>query len=557
MKQKVLLFLYLLSCTFLIGYLYHFPLTGIDDANIYFVYMKNFANGHGFVYNIGGERVEGFTSVFWALIGSFFFRFTNHIEICLLVINFCLLYFSLMVAIKIIELFTPSTKENTNYTIIFLGLLIIFPGFYDWTLFSLLETGLWTFELILVTYLLIIPYLKEDFTFEKSSWYFALLFPFLIITRPESILLGVVIIIIRFSQLIIERKNSQNIIKQVTLLFIVYCLSLSILTKWRLYYFGYPFPNTYYIKMTDGFLNNLKEGAVYFTKYTIRTNPLIILTIPLVFLWIYNFMKKRTFTNNNKIIFILIILSAVGISIPFYTGGDHFRLSRFYQVFTPIFYLCLLFILQSFQPTSSIFSRILSSKKNILICLVILSSLPLNNLYYLFYNKTKTIAMEFHIAKQNREIGNHLNSFFYTIKKPSIGVVAAGGIKYTYNGYVNDVLGLNNIEVAHTIGDRPISILKSHRAFNKTVFLKQYPDLFIFDFVTDTSRYIPYAKRKNIDNEFGSKVIKHIYNDSNFNRQYSSVFIYNKKTNEFLFSYCNKNFLKIIDTSFYKISVIK
>jgi hypothetical protein len=165
--------------------------------------------------------------------------------------------------------------------------------------------------------------------------------------------------------------------------------------------------------------------------------------------------------------------------------------------------------------------------------------------------------MEFHIAKQNREIGNHLNSFFYTIKKPSIGVVAAGGIKYTYNGYVNDVLGLNNIEVAHTIGDRPISILKSHRAFNKTVFLKQYPDLFIFDFVTDTSRYIPYAKRKNIDNEFGSKVIKHIYNDSNFNRQYSSVFIYNKKTNEFLFSYCNKNFLKIIDTSFYKISVIK
>ena len=41
----------------------HNPLTGIDDANIYFVYARNLANGHGFVYNIGGERVEGFTSL--------------------------------------------------------------------------------------------------------------------------------------------------------------------------------------------------------------------------------------------------------------------------------------------------------------------------------------------------------------------------------------------------------------------------------------------------------------------------------------------------------------
>jgi len=32
---------------------------GIDDANIYFIYMRSIANGNGFVY---GENVEGFTS---------------------------------------------------------------------------------------------------------------------------------------------------------------------------------------------------------------------------------------------------------------------------------------------------------------------------------------------------------------------------------------------------------------------------------------------------------------------------------------------------------------
>ena len=36
------------------------PLTGIDDANIFFTYASNLAGGEGFVYNAGGERVEGF-----------------------------------------------------------------------------------------------------------------------------------------------------------------------------------------------------------------------------------------------------------------------------------------------------------------------------------------------------------------------------------------------------------------------------------------------------------------------------------------------------------------
>ncbi len=556
MKKNILILLYLLSCTLIIGCLYHYPITGIDDANIYFVYMKNFSTGHGFVYNINGERVEGFTSLIWTLTGSLIFKFTNQIEISLLLLNLCLLFFSLRISIKIIELFLNNDNENCNYTFLFLGLLIVFPGFYDWTLFSLLETCLWTFELILFTYLLLIPYLNDDFSFQKSSLYIALFLPIFIITRPESILLGILFILIRFTQLLVEQEKKMKIIKQIALIFTIYCLSLMMLTKWRLYYFGYPFPNTYYIKMTDGFLNNIVEGLIYFTKYTIRTNPLILVLILLVIFWIYNLIKRKSLSKTDKIILTLIILTGTGITIPLYTGGDHFRLSRFYQVFTPIFYFCLLFILHSYLGKIKLLSKIFASKKNIYISLFILSILPINNLYYLFYNKTKSIAMEFHIAKQNREIGYHLNSFFNKIKKPSIGVVAAGGIAYTYDGNVNDVLGLNNIDVAHTINDRPTNILKSHRAFNKTIFLKQKPDLFIFDFVADTLKYIPYKKRKNIDNQFGSKVIKHIYRDNDFNQQYSSVFICNKKTNEFLFSYANNTFLKNLDTTLYKISVI-
>ncbi|MGZ9166993.1 MAG: hypothetical protein ACXW4U_17620, partial [Anaerolineales bacterium] len=68
----------------------NYPLIGIDDANIYFVYARNLANGYGFVYNIGSERVEGFTSLLWTLISALVFKFSSHPELTLLVINIVL-----------------------------------------------------------------------------------------------------------------------------------------------------------------------------------------------------------------------------------------------------------------------------------------------------------------------------------------------------------------------------------------------------------------------------------------------------------------------------------
>ena len=60
------------------------PLIGIDDANIFFVYARNFANGNGFVYHPGGERVEGFSSVLWVMICSLGYITTKNPEILII-----------------------------------------------------------------------------------------------------------------------------------------------------------------------------------------------------------------------------------------------------------------------------------------------------------------------------------------------------------------------------------------------------------------------------------------------------------------------------------------
>ena len=63
------------------------PLVGYDEANIFFVYARNLVAGQGFVYNPGGERVEGFTSLLWLLVCAAARAITDRYEIVLFAIN--------------------------------------------------------------------------------------------------------------------------------------------------------------------------------------------------------------------------------------------------------------------------------------------------------------------------------------------------------------------------------------------------------------------------------------------------------------------------------------
>src|SRR5262245_63366246 len=40
----------------------------VDDAFISMRYARNLVDGHGLVYNLDGERVEGYTNLLWTLL---------------------------------------------------------------------------------------------------------------------------------------------------------------------------------------------------------------------------------------------------------------------------------------------------------------------------------------------------------------------------------------------------------------------------------------------------------------------------------------------------------
>ena len=56
------------------------PTVGFDDANITLNYAQNIANGLGYVYYEGGERVEGSTSALWTAVAVLGYLITDSPE---------------------------------------------------------------------------------------------------------------------------------------------------------------------------------------------------------------------------------------------------------------------------------------------------------------------------------------------------------------------------------------------------------------------------------------------------------------------------------------------
>ncbi|MES2766395.1 MAG: hypothetical protein V4642_11025 [Bacteroidota bacterium] len=514
--------------------------TGIDDANIYFVYMRNFGNGHGFVYNIGGEKVEGFTSLLWTLLGVLYSLLTQNFEVLLLITNIAIITFILWRIVKYLDNFQNDQRIITPYSLAFIGLLSVIPGFFEWTVLSLLETGLWSALLVLTT-LNVVASLEGNKN-KLQDLEFNILIFFLIICRPEAMLWGLYFI---FTRYLLNSKLHTSYREQAGSLavsLIVYTITITALIFWRISYFGFPLPNTYYAKVSSGLINNILHGIFYLYR-SICDNPIIILSILLPFIALKTEYRLTTLKRYHLLICFGVVI--ISILIPLVTGGDHFGLSRFIQPTLPIILLCFLLSLQHLAGNLRF--------SHVAIFLVFASFIPANNIYNNFLHHSSPIAHEWQIATSGRYLGNELNNFFTSLPElPSQGVLVAGGIKYTYKGKTIDLLGLNNVEMAHAKKIKTTDVLKNHASFNKDVFLKQRPDLFWYGSVTMSDEIFKTGKQnKSVLSEFEKRVFKNIQLNTEFRDVYSNVIILDKAHTQYLRIFASNVFLAKLDTNYY------
>lgn len=498
---------------------------GIDDANIYFVYARNLYEGHGLVYTIGGERVEGFTSVTWMGLLTILYslKFIFHFETAILILCF-------FITVGITFLYFRFVKKAFNefWAWILVLYILLIPGFIDWNVFALMDISIWTFAITLTTLLLLSGQSKGLF------FSVTVLLPFI---RPEGMALAFILFFLKLLKDYSNDFTLRQIVKNNLVFLICILLSIISLTLFREFYFGYPLPNTFYAKVSMSFGDNIKQAFFYLYDALKHTTflPFILLIISFVSLLRNQYLKNW---KNNASLLILFAIILFFIFYPFLTGADHFKYSRFFQPVFPIIGLLFIYVF---------YKKVQLKKPAIIVCVgVALFLLNFNSKDNSSLRKNWRLAIgsyfsgfspdflshsqlqsEFDIAVYGRQLSNYMNQVLSVCDSfPSYGVVAAGGIGYIYKGKTIDLMGLNNPEMAHA--NKIKKGVKNHGSFNKNVFYEQNPDIFLTwpDPLTSTveqndSSALEFLKRLKDSTYFINRVCDHIFNDPQFNRIYS------------------------------------
>jgi arabinofuranosyltransferase len=216
----------------------------IDDAFISLRYIRQWLAGNGLVYNIG-DPVEGYSSFLWIILLGLTGRFGMDLIVAARVwgIGFSLatLLLAYVFARRLpFPLFTP----------LFLGLS---APFAMWAVGGL-ENPLF---MLLALAGSILFYREEE---RDSGWSSSICWGLLALTRPEGLLFGAIASLYRFTRLyrLRKRPGAQDYQRMAVLAVIVLPHLI-----WRLAYYGYPVPNTYYAKSMGFHLRTLLEGGHY------------------------------------------------------------------------------------------------------------------------------------------------------------------------------------------------------------------------------------------------------------------------------------------------------
>lgn len=555
--------LFVWGAFFVVWYCYGKPIVGIDDANIYQVYMRNLAQGHGLVYQTGGERVEGFTSLLWVLIGAFFYRYFPAPEQMLLLLS--VLIINVLVYRMNKELnFLSGGKDGIGWRhLFFMLLLLLIPGFFDWTLFTLMETALWS---VLLTRLAVRisreppnPIRKYELTLDQ--WIIGGLLVLLALTRPESMLWGVLLLCIRFAYLHYFSHTRPTAFRRCLLPASMFLAALAALTIWRMYYFGYPFPNTFYAKVSAHPLDNLKAGLQYLIGYVLHDNPLIIFMLVLMIYAVYRFLKFRAYDTYQVPIAVLSTVCLLNFVFPLLTGGDHFYLGRMLQPLMPLtlmLFTVLLFQTVQVKPEGTSDRILQGALAGSVLFMAML--LPDQFRFYRYFSGGAPLQYEFYLARHGRETGYQMSRFFEGQNPlPVWGVVCAGGIAYRYEGKTLDLLGLNNVAMAHASPVKPPDRPKNHASFDKEVFYAQQPDIMYPTMFIDGNMAVPgpFEQSDTFQNDFFARALGHIHADARFKSLYVPVVLTSERKGDRLYAYFRRQFVSGLDSNEYKIQYLE
>lgn len=307
-NRLVIFVLLMCICISFLWELYFFSFTK-DDAFITFRYAKNLANGNGIVFNRRSRPVEGYSNFLWVILSTIPILLNIDVVLYTKVFSMILSVLTIIMLFKFANLF-----YEKKWALIAPLLYTLYYPFHLWTV-GCLETPLLVLLIICVMYFAY-KETMENKLYPKYSIIFSTLYS---LARIDGI-----IYIIGFEGCLIIyylwlHKDKTLFIQRLISITIIGSL-YSIYFVWRWTYYGYMFPNTFYIKRSSSIIS--ASAIEYISLFLIFTAP--------IFLFMIFGTYKTAFKEKNfkKLIFLIVpvvINFLITLNLKQFNAGQGFR----------------------------------------------------------------------------------------------------------------------------------------------------------------------------------------------------------------------------------------
>ncbi len=409
---------------------------GCDDAFISYRYAQNLSEGKGLVYN-ESERVEGYSNFLYVLLMTPLVMISSdnvYFMSCILNIGF------LIGAFLLFRRYVKSYwGENDSYTAGFLFALC--PALWLWTvsgmetsLILLLQIALWVFADSLSK-----EYNKRDFAF------FAAAIVLSVLSRAD----GFVFPLLGIGLLILRRR-----FKTALMSLLVLGVIIALYFPWRYWYYGYWMPNTYYVKIAGPLGERMKIALQLLREIIVVKGYAVHFVIIIITLLagLRNKIKKQDSEPHQIESGAIFIIGL--IAYWFYIGGDAFT-DRFLILTIPVAIFSLFRCIRFFKE------RLASI------------GFPIVVLLFQFNPVLHDSNFDYNSPKYDQwvTLGKFLGLHHQGAR---LAIDASGKVPYFSRLYTIDMLGLNEINIAHM----KVSYFQlGHAKYSPDYIMIQDPDL--------------------------------------------------------------------------------
>jgi len=412
---------------------------GADDAFISYRYASNLVSGEGLVFN-PGERVEGYSNLLYVLLvsaGLIFlpdraaYGFSVAINLLLITLSYAAL------------LWIARRTLHGHRPLVAVALFSLTPTVWIWT-----GSGM---ETPLVLLLVVLTWGSLEVVLDtgnrRAEWALGALAVLAVLSRADGFLIP--LLAAGFCLLRGRRRLALGIGAAVL-------LTLALLVGWRLWYYGYPLPNTYYVKLSGDLSDRLSSGLRALWKVGTRQGLFVQLGVLAGYAgWAFARRGRRAFER----LPFEVCFGIAWVCYFVYVGGD----VLFDRLLVPIFPLGVFLALRWSQEWTG---RPLATTRLVLLVAALGAA-----------NLTPFLAdyrMAYMADKYDRWVT--LGRFLREQHPDAVlAIDAAGKVPFFSGLRTIDMLGLNDEHLAHSKA-RP-SFRVGHNKYDPDYVLGRTPDL--------------------------------------------------------------------------------